>query len=59
MSATVNRQKPKQKKSNQIPSRGYAATVSVIVGNLINMIAVFAVSGSILLGLLAAKHFLA
>ena len=34
-----------------------ASTISVATQNLINMVAVSAVSGTVLLGLLAAKHF--
>jgi hypothetical protein len=33
------------------------STLSVATQNLINMVAVSAVSGAVLLGLLAAKHF--
>jgi hypothetical protein len=57
MSATVKRQKPEQKKSNPTSSPSYATTVSIAVGNLINMIAIFGVSGTVLLGLLVAKYF--
>ena len=40
------------------PPHAYAAsTISMATQNLINMVVVFAVSGTILLGLLAAKHF--
>lgn len=39
-------------------SSDYAAsTLSVATQSLINMVAVSAVSGAVLLGLLAAKHF--
>ena len=34
-----------------------ASTISMATQNLINMIAVTAVSGAVLLGLLAANHF--
>jgi hypothetical protein len=52
------RQKPKRKKSKAGWGPAYAAaTISVATKNLINMVAVFAVSGTVLLGLLAAKHF--
>jgi hypothetical protein len=34
-----------------------ASTLSMAAQNLINMVAVSAVSGTVLLGLLAAKHF--
>jgi hypothetical protein len=52
MSATIKRQRPKQKRSNPTSSPSYATTVSIAVENLINMIAIFAVSGTVLLGLL-------
>jgi hypothetical protein len=57
MSATIKRQRPKQKRSNPTSSPSYATTVSIAVENLINMIAIFAVSGTVLLGLLVAKYF--
>jgi hypothetical protein len=34
-----------------------ASTTSMAMQNLINMVAVVAVSGAVLLGLLAARHF--
>ena len=52
------RQKPKRKKSKAGLRPAYAAaTISVATQNLFNMVAVFAVSGTVLLGLLAARHF--
>lgn len=57
MSATIMRQRPKQKRSKPTSSPSYATTVSIAVENLINMIAIFAVSGTVLLGLLVAKYF--
>lgn len=33
------------------------STISMAVSNLINMVVVVAVSGTVLLGLLAVKHF--
>ena len=58
MSAKTTPQKAKPKKSKTSPQPTYAAsTVSMATQNLINMVVVFAVSGTILLGLLAAKHF--
>jgi hypothetical protein len=58
MSAKTTTQKPKRKKSKTSPPPAYAAsTISVATQNLINMVAVSAVSGTVLLGLLAAKHF--
>ncbi|MET4804752.1 hypothetical protein ABIA96_007362 [Bradyrhizobium sp. LB11.1] len=57
MSATVKQQRPKQKTSNPTASPSYVGTVSIAVGNLVNMITIFAVSGTVLLGLLVAKHF--
>jgi hypothetical protein len=58
MSANTTLQNPKRKKSKKSPPPVYAASaISVVTQNLINMIAVSAVSGTVLLGLLAAKHF--
>jgi hypothetical protein len=58
MSASTPPQKPKRKKSKKSPPPVYAASaISVVTQNLINMVAVSAVSGTVLLGLLAAKHF--
>ena len=58
MSAKTTSTKPKRKKSK--PSRWSvdgASTISMATGNLINMVVVCAVSGTVLLGLLAARHF--
>jgi hypothetical protein len=50
--------KSKRKQPNAHPSQAYAAsTLSVAMQNLINMAVVAVVSGVVLLGLLAAKHF--
>jgi hypothetical protein len=50
--------KPKRKKSKTSQSSTYAASMlSVATNNLINMGVVGAVSGVVLLGLLAATHF--
>jgi hypothetical protein len=58
MSAKTPTQKAKRKKSKTSPRSAYAAsTLSIAAQNLINMVAVTAVSGTVLLGLLAAKHF--
>ena len=58
MSAKTTPQMAKPKKSKTSPPPTYAAsTISMATQNLINMVVVFAVSGTILLGLLAAKHF--
>jgi len=58
MSANTTPQKSKRKKSKESPPPVYAASaISVVAQNLINMVAVSAVSGTVLLGLLAAKHF--
>lgn len=49
------RQKPKRKKSKAGSRPAYAAaTISVATQNLVNMVAV---SGTVLLGLLTARHF--
>jgi hypothetical protein len=58
MSAKATLQKPKRKKSKTGSRPAYAAsTISIAAQNLINMAVVFAVSGTVLLGLLAAKRF--
>jgi hypothetical protein len=58
MSAKAMPQKAKRKKSRTSPPAAYAAsTISMVTQNLINMVGIFAVSGTVLLGLLAAKHF--
>jgi hypothetical protein len=50
--------KSKRKMSKTSQSSAYAAsTLAVAAQNLINMVVVSAVSGAVLLGLLAAKHF--
>jgi hypothetical protein len=58
MTAKTTRQKPKRKKTktNLTPAH-VSSTLSMATQNLINMVAVSAVSGAVLLGLLAAKHF--
>jgi hypothetical protein len=57
MSAKTTPQKTKRKKSKTSPAADHASsTTSMAAQNLINMLAVFAVSGTILLGLLAARH---
>jgi hypothetical protein len=55
MSAKTKLQNVKRKKT-KTGSRA-ASTISIAARNLINMAAVFAVSGTVLLGLLAAKRF--
>ena len=58
MAAKTTPQKAKSKKSKASPPPVYAtSTLSVVTQNLFNMVAVSAVSGTVLLGLLAAKHF--
>jgi hypothetical protein len=58
MAAKATPQKVKRKKSRPSPPPVYAtSTLSVVTQNLFNMVAVTAVSGTVLLGLLAAKHF--
>jgi hypothetical protein len=58
MSAKTPPQKPKRRKSRTSPPPAYAtSTLAVAMQNLINMIVVSAVSGTVLPGLLAAKHF--
>jgi hypothetical protein len=56
-SAKTPPQKVKHKKSKTSPRSAYAAsTLSMAAKNLINMVAVSAGWGTVLLGLLAAKH---
>ena len=57
MSATTTPTKTKRKKSkaSQPPANG-ASTLSIATKSLVNMVVVLAVTGTILLGLLAAKH---
>jgi hypothetical protein len=58
MPARSTPQKAKRKKSKASPPQVYAtSTLSVVTQNLFNMVVVSAVSGTVLLGLLAAKHF--
>jgi hypothetical protein len=58
MSAKTTPPKAKRKKSNtSLPSAYSSSAISIATQNLINMGAVFAVSGTVLLGLLAARHF--
>jgi hypothetical protein len=58
MSANTPPQKAKRKKSKASPQTADAvSTLSMATHNLINMVAVTAVSGTVLLGLLAARHF--
>jgi hypothetical protein len=58
MPAKKTPQTAKRKKSETSPLPAYAtSTITMATQNLINMVAVFAVSGAVLLGLLAAKHF--
>jgi hypothetical protein len=58
MPSKTRPQKSKRKKSKAGPPRAYAtSTILVTIKNLLNMVAVCAVSGTVLLGLLAARHF--
>jgi hypothetical protein len=58
MRAKTTRQKPKRKKTKTNLTPAYvSSTLSMATQNLINMVAVTAVSGAVLLTLLAAKHF--
>ncbi|SDJ02178.1 hypothetical protein SAMN05444171_2828 [Bradyrhizobium lablabi] len=58
MSAKTTSKKAKRKKSRTGPPPVDAAsTISMATQNLTNMVVVFAVSGTVLLGLLAARHF--
>jgi hypothetical protein len=62
MAAKTTPQKAKRKDAGKTskaspPPVHATATLSVVTQNLFNMIAVSAVSGTVLLGLLAARHF--
>lgn len=58
MAAKTAAPKQKRKKSKASPAPAYPSSIIVIAGqNLINMVAIAAVSGAVLLTLLAAKHF--
>jgi hypothetical protein len=53
---TITRPKRKESKTGSPPAYG-TSNLSVATQNLINMVTVSAVSGTVLLGLPAAKHF--
>ena len=62
MAAKTTPQKAKRKGASKPPKASpppvhATATLSVVTQNLFNMIAVSAVSGTVLLGLPAARHF--
>jgi hypothetical protein len=62
MAVKTTPQKAKRKDASKTskvspPADHATATLSVVTQNLFNMIAVSAVSGTVLLGLLAAMHF--
>jgi hypothetical protein len=58
MRAKATQQKAKRKKTKTNLTRAYvSSTLSMATQNLINMVAVTAVSGAVLLTLLAAEHF--
>lgn len=58
MGAKTRPQKAKRKKSRNSPAPAHAASMaSVATQNLINMVAVSATSGAVLLALLATRHF--
>jgi hypothetical protein len=59
MAAKTTSQKPERKNASKTanPPPAAAAALSMVAQNLINMVVVSAVSGTVLLGLLAAKHF--
>jgi hypothetical protein len=58
MPAKTTPKMPKRKQSKtSLPLVEAASTISMVTQNLTNMIVVFAVSGAVLLGLLAVKHF--
>jgi hypothetical protein len=53
---TAKKPKPKKSKASEPPANG-TSTISIAIKNLLNMVVVLAASGTVLLGLLAAKHF--
>ena len=53
---TTPKRANKKSRSNQAAVQT-ASTLSMVTQNLINMVAVTVVSGAVLLGLLAARHF--
>jgi hypothetical protein len=58
MPAKKTPQKARRRKSKTGPASAHAASmISVAVRNLINMVVIMAISGAVLLGLLAARHF--
>jgi hypothetical protein len=58
MQAKTTAKPSKRKPSKPAPSPAAAAPViSMALQNLLNMVTVSAVSGAVLLGLLAARHF--
>ena len=58
MRAKTMPQKPKRKKAKMNLTPAYvSSTLSMATRNLISMVAVTAVSGAVLLGLLATRHF--
>jgi hypothetical protein len=61
MAAKTTPQKAKRKNASKTskanPPPAAASALSMVTQNLINMVVVSAVSGTVLLGLLAARHF--
>jgi len=58
MSAKTTPQKPGRKKAKSDPAPAHTASTLAVAGqNLINMVVVSATSGTVLLALLAARHF--
>ena len=53
---TPRKARPRQSKTGPAPAHA-ASMISMAVQNLINMVVVTAISGAVLLGLLAARHF--
>jgi hypothetical protein len=51
------KKKPQLSKPGPLPAAYASSTLSMAAKNLINMVIVSAVSGAVLLGLLAARHF--
>jgi hypothetical protein len=54
---TASKKKRQPSKTSPPPPADASSILSTVTQNLINMVAVFAVSGAVLFGLLAARHF--
>jgi hypothetical protein len=57
MAAKTTSQKAKRKVASKLSKVPPASALSMVTQNMVNMVVVMAGSGTVLLGLLAAKHF--